>query len=569
MERTDRPALIDALVACALACVLAAVWSVRDWANLSALRLPDADDMMRLQQIRDWLGGQQFADLAQHRLGLDGVAMHWSRLADLVPAAIIAGLEGLVGRHEAEIVAVIAWPALLLAAAILLVGRIARTVGGDDIARPAMIVAAIAWPASTLFVPGRIDHHNLQIVLALVTVLMLVRPGSMLTGLVAGVATSLSLVVGMEMVPILAVAGVVVTVDWMIGGRASRDRLMGFGIALCAVTLAASIIFRPVAWDYPACDGFTAISARAMMIASFAPIGLALIGWESSARVRLALALSSAAALAATLSLSTPQCLSPYGGVDPLLQHLWLTRVGEAQALVAAPLGVALGYAGLTVAGIAVGAWLAWTTRRRGWVVLLVLQVAALVVMIAQVRGAYPGAMFAAPALGALIVAARHRGVIALAAAWFASAGMLYPIAAEAVAPAPRVAGGADCAAPDLIAALGALPHGRVMAPIDTGGPAIAATRQQLIAGAYHRDGAGDLAMYAFYRGSPDQARAIATQWRVDYVVACGGFPGIAAPFSMALNADRAPAWLNPVVRVPSGGRIFATIGLSAKASRP
>jgi hypothetical protein len=564
MERTDRSAWIDALVATLLAATLTAAWAARDLGNLSALRLPDADDMMRLQQIRDWLGGQAFSDLSQYRLGADGVAMHWSRLADLVPAAIIRMLEGAIGRHSAEIVAVITWPAMLLAAAIALTGRIARRLGGADIGRPAMLVAAIAYPASTLFVPGRIDHHNLQLVLALVATLMLVRPGSMMAGLIAGVATSLSIVVGMETTPLLGIVGLVIAIDWVVGGRPARDRLMGFGIALCAATLAASIVFRTTAWDYAACDGFTAISARALMVASFAPIGLALAGWDSSPRVRMALGVSSALALGATLALSTPQCLSPYGGVDPLLQSLWLTRVGEAQPLFAAPLAVAIGYAGLTLAGIAAAAWQVWRTRSRGWIVLLALQLGALAVAVMQVRGAYAGAIFAAPAMAALIVAARRAGALPLAGAWLASAGMLYPLAAEAIVPAKPDVAGASCTAPDLIAALGALPTGRVMAPIDTGGVAIASTRQHMIAGAYHRDGAGDLAMYAFYRGSPDAARGIAQEWRVTYVVACDGFPGIAAPFAGRLNGGAAPAWLSEVAHVPSGGRIFATVAGSA-----
>jgi hypothetical protein len=567
MERTDRSAWIDALMATLLAATLTAAWAARDWANLSALRLPDADDMMRLQQIRDWLGGQAFADLTQYRLGADGVAMHWSRLADLVPGAIIWSLEGPIGRHAAEIVAVIAWPAMLLAAAIALCGGIARQVGGAAIARPAMIVAAFAYPASTLFLPGRIDHHNIQIVLALVATLMLVRPGSMMAGLIAGIATSLSIVVGMETTPLLGIVGLVVAIDWVIGGRPARDRLMGFGIALCATTLAGSIVFRTTAWDFAACDGFTAISARALMVASFAPIGLALAGWDSSARARLALGVSSALAIGATLAISTPQCLAPYGGVDPLLKSLWLTRVGEAQPLFAAPLAVAIGYAGLTLAGIAAGSWQAWRTKSRGWIVLLTLQLAALAVAVMQVRGAYAGAIFAAPALAALIVAARRAGALPLAGAWLASAGMLYPIAAEAMVPEPPEVRGASCTAPDLIAALGALPAGTVMAPIDTGGMAIPATGQRLIAGAYHRDGAGDRAMYAFYRGTPDAARDIAGDWRVTYVVACDGFPGVAAPFATRLNAGQAPAWLRQVAHVPSGGRIFATV--AGSAARP
>src|SRR3569623_559886 len=310
MERTDRSAWIDALMATLLAGVLAAAWSVRAWSNLASLRLPDPDDMMRLQQIRDWLGGQAFADLTQYRLGADGVAMHWSRLPDLVPGAIIWSLEGPIGRHAAEIVAAIVWPAML----------------------------------------------------------------------VAGVATSLSVVVGMETTPLRALIGLVIVIDWVVGGRPARDRLMGFGIALCAVTLASSIVFHTTAWDYAASAGFTAISARALMVASFVPIGLALAGWDSSPRVRLSLGIASALALGATLTISTPQCFAPYGNVPPLLRSLWLMRVGEAQPLFAAPLVVAIGYAGLTVAGIAAGIWQWRRERSRGWLVLLALQLGAMAV---------------------------------------------------------------------------------------------------------------------------------------------------------------------------------------------
>ncbi|WP_430984524.1 hypothetical protein, partial [Escherichia coli] len=83
--------------------VLCAGWAWRDWAALSALQLTDTDDMMRLQQIRDWIAGQGFSDLAQHRLGWGaGLEMHWSRLPDLLPATFIVSLTPVVGRHWAE-----------------------------------------------------------------------------------------------------------------------------------------------------------------------------------------------------------------------------------------------------------------------------------------------------------------------------------------------------------------------------------------------------------------------------------------------------------------------------------
>src|SRR3954470_24726175 len=99
----------DMWVAVLLASLLSVAWTARDWADLSALRLPDTDDMVRLQQIRDWLAGQPFGDLAQHRLGPPpGLEMHWSRLPDFVPGALIFLLAPLLGAHSAELVAVIA-----------------------------------------------------------------------------------------------------------------------------------------------------------------------------------------------------------------------------------------------------------------------------------------------------------------------------------------------------------------------------------------------------------------------------------------------------------------------------
>src|ERR1700752_4875323 len=48
------------------------------------------DDAMRLVDVRDFLAGQSWFDLTQHRLSPpEGVAMHWSRLIDLPLAMLI------------------------------------------------------------------------------------------------------------------------------------------------------------------------------------------------------------------------------------------------------------------------------------------------------------------------------------------------------------------------------------------------------------------------------------------------------------------------------------------------
>ncbi|MBW7946896.1 MAG: hypothetical protein H3C60_10760, partial [Sphingomonadaceae bacterium] len=53
-------------------------------AEIAALDLPDTDDAQRLMQVRDWLGGQAWGDVDQHRMNPPaGADMHWSRLVDL------------------------------------------------------------------------------------------------------------------------------------------------------------------------------------------------------------------------------------------------------------------------------------------------------------------------------------------------------------------------------------------------------------------------------------------------------------------------------------------------------
>lgn len=561
MEFSLRPAWRDLAAAVLLAAVLTAVWAWRDWASLSALRLPDADDAMRLQQIRDWLGGQAFGDLTQYRLGPAGTVMHWSRLDDLVPGAIIRLLEGGVGRHAAEVTAVILWPGLLLAAAIWLTARIARVLGGTDSVLPAMIVAAIAYPASTLFAPGRIDHHNLQMVLVLASALALVSPASLRAGSIAGAAAALSLTIGMETAPVLAVAAALLVVRWIVAGAGEARRLTGYGIGLIVATILAAMLFASNGWGLAACDGFTRIAAQGAVVAGLLPLMLGMTPLRQW-RARLFAAGIGGAGVLAIVVIALPQCLNPYGGVDPALRSLWLARVGEAMPLAHANMAVAFGYAGLLVVGLMAIGWCAWRSRDGRWIAMLAVQMASLAVACLQLRGAYAGALLAAPALGVVIVAARRHGVLAVAGAWVVSAGMLYPIAAQALlrpTPAPATGLAGDCTSPALLAALARQPAGVVMAPIDTGGPAIAATGHRLIAGAYHRDNAGNLAMYRFYLGDPARARGIAGTLGVTLVVRCDGLAGRPPAASMAarLAAGDAPRWLERVAETPDGAAVY------------
>ena len=544
----------DALLALALAALLGAAWAWADWAALAQLRLPDTDDAVRLQQIRDWLAGQRFGDVSQHRLA-GGAAMHWSRLPDLIPAAVIALLTPLFGGDGAEIAAVIAWPLALFPVALLLIARIARALGTH--APTALAVAAIAYPATTLFLPGRIDHHGLQMVLLLGSVLALLRAPSAGAGFAIGMLAAASVAIGLETAPMLATVGALAVAEWVLARPGAAARLQGLGVGALVGLAAAKGVFATAAWDYPACDGFTRQAWQAAVAVAPVPLVLALLdrhltGW----RVRLGAA-GAVGALGAGIALwLSPACLAPYGGVDPVMTRLWLAEVGEAQALFAASPATAAGYAGLMLAGIAAAAWQLRRTRDGRWAMLLVLQLAALLVTLATLRGAYAGALLAAPALAAAIAAARARGALRLAAVWGASAGMLYPLAANALAPEPGQPAPAqgDCTSPAMLAALDALPAGVVIAPIDAGAYILAGTRQRVIAAPYHRNGEGNRAAYTFYLGGEATAAALARRWGADYALGCAAMPGPA-------RARPLPGWR--VVRTLPDGAFIAAPGLS------
>lgn len=534
--------------AAALALLLAAVWAWRDWVALSVLRLPDTDDVMRLQQIRDWLGGQGFGDLAQHRLGAAGLEMHWSRLPDLVPGAIIALLAPVTGAQGAELVAVIVWPLLLFAVALMLVAAIARQL---RVSPPvAVIVAALAYPASALFLPGRIDHHGLQLVLLLILVRAMIGPGGWRSGVAAGAASVASLVVGMETAPFLALGGAVLVMRWVMEGAEARLRLLGYGATLLVGLALAALLFRTTGWSVAACDAFAAPLWRAAQVAAVAPLALALLAPRivtQRARLITALVLGGVAVVAAFAI--SPACLSPYGGVDPLLERLWLGRVAEAQPLFAAPLDHAIGYVGLALAGLAATAWQWRRTRETGWAVLGAVQLTALGLAVVQLRGIYAGTLLAAPGLAALIAYARERGALALAAAWVASAGFIYPALGSLVAP-PAPA--ATCDGGAALARLAAQPAGTVAAPIDLGAYALAETHHRILSAPYHRNVRGNLAVYRLVQLPVVAAGAEADRLGITYLADCSeAWDELGTPPSgsllEALRQENIPAWLVPI----------------------
>ena len=168
----------------------------------TAETLLDTDDAMRLAQLRGWLGGQGWFDLHQARMQPpEGYDTHWSRLID----AGLAGLLFLFGQFtdgaSAERLMRAWWPLLWLLPTIAGMAAIAWRVAGREAATVALLLALVGVPAYQQFTPGRIDHHNVQIALTMLTVAATVwsdrwRWGPTAAGLLSGAAMAIGFEVG-------------------------------------------------------------------------------------------------------------------------------------------------------------------------------------------------------------------------------------------------------------------------------------------------------------------------------------------------------------------------------------
>lgn len=162
-----RAVLIGQILAAIVLCVM----YLRD---VNAGGFHDPDDAMRLLEVRDWLAGQSWWDVSQHRLGAGTVfAMHWSRLVDIPIAAVIGGLTPVIGAGSATTVALIAIPLLTLFCAMALAAALTLRLNAMAQARTAILLVPISGPILAQMQPGRIDHHGWQIVLALAATLAL------------------------------------------------------------------------------------------------------------------------------------------------------------------------------------------------------------------------------------------------------------------------------------------------------------------------------------------------------------------------------------------------------------
>ena len=327
-----RPSLTpELLVRVGLAfAMIAALLIVTNLPAILAYRFPDPDDTLRLVQVRDLIAGQGWFDLTQHRIDAPGggVAMHWSRLVDLPIAGVILALRGLVGQAAAETAALIAVPLLTFAVALLLAGRIAWRLIGDEATGFACLAMALSVPLIQQLRPMRIDHHGWQVVCVLAAVNGLMARSPRLGGWVTGLALAVGVSISIEGLPLAAAICGVAALRWL-RDRHESDWLTATLQGLAGGSLALYAVTRGLGATAQHCDAISPAHLAAFGVAALAATGLA--RFEPLPRCAQVGGLGVVGGLAILTFLDfAPLCAGgAFAAIDPKVAQYWFQGVSE------------------------------------------------------------------------------------------------------------------------------------------------------------------------------------------------------------------------------------------------
>ncbi len=530
--------LVPVLVAWLLAAI---VLSLAMADNIATLRFADPDDPMRLVQVRDWLAGQSWWDVAQHRLNGGAFPMHWSRLVDL-PIAAVLMLASPLGEPAATRIALVVVPLLSLLAAMALVAQITRRVAGVEVARYAVLLAPLSVPLVYQLRPMRVDHHGWQILLALAAVAALLGRSTFRGGALAGFALAALLTISLEGMPIAACIAGVAALAWAWQPE-RRPFLLGLGWSLFVGALALHLATRGPAVLAPACDAIAPAWLAMLGVAALGITIASMAGTRTGPMGRAAMLGGAGAATAATLVVLSPACIAgPFATLPPIVYDLWYVNVLEGRPLWEQDASWAAMSVGLPLVGL-YGGWRAWRgatgERRVRWALLLAVATVSFAIALMVNRAGATANALAIPGAASLLLAllVRARGISRLAPRLAATAGALLVASPGQVAAIGLMAAGRQDSASDAASAphrpscdrvgdvrvIGRLPAGIVFAPIDITPDILATTHHRGVAGGYHRAPQALAAVLEGFSADPERARRIILASGASYVAGCPG----------------------------------------------
>jgi hypothetical protein len=559
---------------------VAAAWLIwYRWAGIYWYSLPDTDDNMRMAQVRALLNGQGWFDLRQYKLNPPaGFNIHWSRFVDLP----IAGLELLL-RPFLGIWAADRWAAglaPLIPMGIALFGICAAT--RRLIAPNAWILAAGLYfcCGSTLLMmmPLRVDHHGWQLAMLAWTLAGLADPNGRRGGAVMGLSSALSLIIGLELLPFLAVSGAAAALRWMWDAEEETPRLRAYALTLGAGCALGYLLFATYDNRVWRCDVLSPVWLSTMVTTAVLAFFVTYLPLRTATLRLVALGVVGAV-LAGGFAKAFPQCLGAPEQISPELYQSWFSHVKEAKPLYAQSWSTALTIAALPIAGVLgslFAARQAWGTRTfPAWATVAFVSALSLLLCFWQTRNGPGAQLIAIPGAAALIwvfvpflidstnLATRVLGTVAfvlmvsgVGPSWIAGE---WP----GDGPSNRMTtinrANAKCPTLPALAQINRFPATTIFTFVDMGPRLINVTHHKAIAGPYHRNGDAILDVHHAFDGAPDSAHAIMLRHGATLLLTCPNMNESTVyrarspnGFYSRLAKGEKFAWLTPVA-LPKG----------------
>lgn len=543
------------------------------WPQINFFVLGDTDDNLRMAQVRAWLGGQAWSDLRQYRLDPPGGAnIHWSRLVDIPLAGLILLLRPFVGGVLAEKLAIGIAPMIPL-----LIAMAAAAITVRRLFAPWMWVVGAGlllcgFNALGMFMPTRIDHHGWQLALLAVAVAGLVDERPMRGGLTVGIATAMSFVIGLEMLPYLAIIGAGLALRWVFEPN-EVQRVRGYGLALAGGMALGFLIFASNANHAARCDALTPVWLSVFVLIGALVAGMTWLSADTRVR-RFAMLAVAGGLVGGVILLFWPHCLSRPEGISPELEKLWFSQITEVKPVYGQRLPIALGIMVVPFMGLIGSLWMLWRTRGSRdllrWLPIALLSVGSFTMLLWQTRAGPAAQVLALAGTAALTfhlippmrrsssVLVRVVGVV-FAFLTFSGIGpylLLGKLPLEETSARHKTIRKASGSCPTLHAMkpIAQLPATTIFTFVDLGPRLITVTHHSAIAGPYHRNGDAILDVHHAFDGTPENARKIIAKHKATLLLICPNMPKSTLYSTRSLNGfyaqldkGKVPEWLEPV----------------------
>jgi len=534
----------------------------------------DPDDQLRMVQLRDWLGGQNWFDTTQYRIGEpDSQPMHWPRWIELPLALLFLLLKPVLGAANAETAAMVLVPLVTLGMAMWLLVKITEPLFDRRIALLAATLAATAVPIVAQIRPMRVDHHGWQIVLALTALWTMYWPEKRKGGIALGAALALWLSISLEGLPLSAAFVVLLVWRWVFQveeGVRLFWTLLSFLIASFLFYFATQGGFN-AAINY--CDAIS--PAHLLACAAGAAVILPSIQWLPANRLMRVGSLAVAGSVALiVLDGFAPQCLGgAFNTMDPLVREYWLVNVLEGM-----PIWYQKGTTMVTLLGgsVLVGLIsLLYILRTRPSGInrsqLFVLAYAflwALLLSLFVQRAAAVAAAYGVPLMAWAVHQAfvRARALKRPLSRIFATAAVVFlvmpgPLAvalfnavSEGEEPVAKTPEALACDSNDSLSRLNSLPRSNILAPFDFGPRILLLTPHSVLATSHHRNDRAMADQIRIFTSAPAVARELLEAHNIRFIVTCDDETELALyakkqPEGLwsQLAEGRKPDWLQPV----------------------